>query len=304
MYPGPPEVRGHPGPAGPEVRAACELFGAAFSLQLTVIEEKEHAEALHTAVERTAEVAALLDGGPSESLAAHTDAVRELAGADGLVLWRLLTGLVLRHAETLTRLNEELRMTNADLDSFAHAAAHDLKEPLRGISNAAVLLREVPLAKVLDAALEVAGPRLAEERGTVLRGELPVVRADGDRLYEILVNLLVNAAKYAGDHDRRTVEVGTGTVVPPGGNAAETAVVVRDNGNGIGIPADQHEAVSALFHRLHGPAERGGGTGVGPAVVKRIVERHRGRLWLESTPGEGTAFWFTLGTGASSRPRP
>ncbi|MYV71730.1 histidine kinase, partial [Streptomyces sp. SID2131] len=158
-------------------------------------------------------------------------------------LWRLLTALVLRHAEVLDAVNEELRMRNVDLDSFAHAAAHDLKEPLRGISNAATFamedagdgldavtlrrlrtmqrlagrmdellnsllhyarlgraglrVREVELGDALDAALEVAGPRLAEQRVEVVRGTLPRVRADADRLDEILVNLLVNAAKYA-----------------------------------------------------------------------------------------------------------
>ncbi|MGW3557400.1 ATP-binding protein [Streptomyces sp. NPDC000963] len=264
-------------------------------------------------------------------------------------LWRLLTALVLRHAEVLDAVNEELRMRNVDLDSFAHAAAHDLKEPLRGISNAATFamedagdgldavtlrrlrtmqrlagrmdellnsllhyarlgraglrVREVELGDALDAALEVAGPRLAEQRVEVVRGTLPRVWADADRLDEILVNLLVNAAKYARLDGERRVEV---TVerrpVPPAGDGAgapagpERVVVVRDNG--IGIPAERHADVFDLFRRLHGPAEHGGGTGVGLALVKRIVERHGGRIWLEAVPGGGTAFYFTLGASA------
>ncbi len=81
-----------------------------------------------------------------------------------------------------------------------------------------------------------------------------------------------------------------------------TALVVRDNG--IGIPAAQQADVLQLFRRLHRRDERGGGSGVGLAVVKRIVERHGGRLWLESPAaapdpdcggGPGTAVWFTLG---------
>jgi signal transduction histidine kinase len=75
----------------------------------------------------------------------------------------------------------------------------------------------------------------------------------------------------------------------PGGRA----VVVRDNG--IGIPPERQDDVFGLFQRLHGPAEYSGGTGVGLAVVRRVVERHGGRVWLTSTPGEGTAFYFTLG---------
>ncbi|MGW0034124.1 ATP-binding protein [Streptomyces sp. NPDC003314] len=280
-------------------------------------------------------------------------------------LWRLLTGLVLRHAEVLDAINEELRMRNVDLDSFAHAAAHDLKEPLRGISNAATFamedageeldevtlrrlrtmqrlagrmdellnsllhyarlgraglrVREVELALALDAALEVAGPRLAEQGVAVVRGTLPRVWADPDRLDEILVNLLVNAAKYARRDGERRVEVtverrpvppagdgpqvrgadgdapGTPTGEDPGTPAGpQPVVVVRDNG--IGIPADRRDEVFDLFRRLHGPNEHGGGTGVGLALVKRIVERHGGRIWLEAVPGGGTAFYFTLGS--------
>ncbi|GAA4822230.1 ATP-binding protein [Streptomyces ziwulingensis] len=251
---------------------------------------------------------------------------------------RLLTELVLRHADAVEALNEELRRSNVDLAAYAHAAAHDLKEPLRGISHAATFaiedaagldeptmrrlltmrrltermdsllnsllhysglgragfrVREVELAAVLDGALEVAGQRLAEERVTVRRGALPMVVADPDRLHEILVNLLVNAAKYARDGVDRRVEVSAYTRSAADGRSPETVVVVRDNGIGI-APERQHE-VFELFRRLHRPDEHGGGSGVGLAVVRRIVERHGGRLWLESVPGEGTAFLFTLG---------
>ncbi|MGW4272598.1 ATP-binding protein [Streptomyces seoulensis] len=458
----------------PEVRSACELFGTAFSMQLSAIEERQRADALERSARDAAAVAELLDQDVDASLMRHEEAVRRLVAADGLLLvrdgrvsqtgdqavphelartlgryaarattgevwatdrlpellteagagprpgetcpagvlllsigrsgdylawirrerpeprewaanparpvlvgprgerltprgsgavyrsmirgrslpWsardkaaalemgRLLTGLVLRHADELARLNDELRMTNVDLDSFAHVAAHDLKEPLRGIANAATFTLEdagasldatsvrrlvttqrlaarmddllnsllhyarmgrsgvrrddVALDDVVDAALEVAGPRLAEERVRVVRpASLPRVHADRDRVYEVLVNLLVNAAKYAADRPDRRVEIGVEDVVPPGAETVTTAVVVRDNG--IGIPPEQREEVFDLFRRLHSPQERGGGTGVGLAVVKRIIERHGGRLWLTGAPGEGTAFYFTLG---------
>lgn len=462
----------------PEVRSACELFAAAFSLQLAAIEERERADALAGAAASAASVAELLDADVEMSLPAHGPAVRALVGADSAVLvrgdrsvttgvpvpaalvahlrqraagmdsgavwatdrlgeslgdervsvpgteegpagvllvrltspgdflawfraerpmprkwatdpatpvrvgprgerltprgsgevfrsvmrgrslpWkpreqaaavelgRMLTRLVLRHAEELAVLNEELRMSNTDLDSFAHAAAHDLKEPLRGISNAATFTMEdaggdldptsvrrlrsiqrlagrmdellnsllhyarlgqaglrrveVDLDESVDAALDVAGPRLAEERVRVVRdAPLPRVTADPTRLYEILVNLLVNAAKYAADRPDRMVRISVEDVPAQGGTEAEAgkterAVVVRDNG--IGIRPELQSDVFDLFRRLHGPTEHGGGTGVGLAVVKRIVERHGGRLWLESEPGSGTAFYFTLG---------
>ncbi|MEU1793390.1 ATP-binding protein [Streptomyces californicus] len=286
-------------------------------------------------------------------------------------LWREVSGLLSRQVVALEARNTELSRTNEDLDSFAHAAAHDLKEPLRGISNAAAFIVEdagavldatslrrlttvrrlaermdglldsllhfsrlgqvglereaLSVDEVLDDALEVAGGRLAERGVTLVRpAALPRLRADRERLREVLENLLVNAAKYAADEgtgERRVwieavrvpeaeAEDGTGggagsTVGTTGGDAdagTVTALVVRDNG--IGIPAAQQADVLQLFRRLHRRDERGGGSGVGLAVVKRIVERHGGRLWLESPAaapdpdcggGPGTAVWFTLG---------
>ncbi|WP_069171916.1 ATP-binding protein [Streptomyces griseus] len=254
-------------------------------------------------------------------------------------LWRTLTGLVLRHEAQLASLNEQLRVINSDLDSFAHVAAHDLKEPLRGISNAAAFVLEdaagdldettvrrlltmrrlagrmdglldsllhfarlgrgglhrarVPLTRVLDSALDVAGERLTESHVRVVRGDLPAVYADEDRLHEVLVNLLVNAAKYAADREDRTVEILAETVRTPSGGDPRQAVVVRDNG--IGVPADFQHEVFELFRRLHGHDERGGGSGVGLSIVKRIIERHGGEVWLESEPGRGTSVYFTLG---------
>ncbi|MCR8942849.1 ATP-binding protein [Streptomyces sp. OUCMDZ-4982] len=272
-----------------------------------------------------------------------TPAQRAVAGE----LWREMSGLLNRHMAELEARNTELARTNEDLDSFAHAAAHDLKEPLRGISNAAAFMVEdagdvldatslrrlttvrrlaermdglldsllhfsrlgqvglerelLELDEVVDDALLVAGDRLAEQGVTVVRpAPLPRLHADRERLREVLENLFVNAAKYAVDEaaagERRVWVEAVPVAGPDGGRV--TAVVVRDNG--IGIPAEQHEDVLQLFRRLHRRDERGGGSGVGLAVVKRIVERHGGRLWLESPApapggGPGTAVWFTLG---------
>ncbi|MEU3321640.1 ATP-binding protein [Streptomyces sp. NPDC006785] len=271
-------------------------------------------------------------------------------------LWREVSGLLTRQLVALEARNTELARTNEDLDSFAHAAAHDLKEPLRGISNAAAFIVEdagtaldttslrrlttvrrlaermdglldsllhfsrlgqvglereaLSVDEVLDDALVVAGGRLAEQGVTLVRpAALPRLRADRERLREVLENLLVNAAKYAADEGagERRVWVEAVRVTPSGqeGRGADgdavTALVVRDNG--IGIPAGQQADVLQLFRRLHRRDERGGGSGVGLAVVKRIVERHGGRLWLESPAaapeadcggGPGTAVWFTL----------
>ncbi|MFC8041951.1 ATP-binding protein [Nocardia sp. NPDC057353] len=244
-----------------------------------------------------------------------------------------ITTVVLRHTARLAALNNELRRANHDLDTFAHAAAHELKEPLRGISNSATFIGEdagdtldpttvrrlgtirtlavrmdelinsllhfaqlgqgelrrepVDLRAAAERALQIAGARLEEERVEVTLPEPGVtVPADPDRLQEILINLLVNAAKYAGDELPRTVEVG---VRADGG---VPVYFVRDNG--IGIPEADQKEVLRLFRRLHPRESRGGGHGAGLAIVDRIVERHGGTLWLESAPGTGTTVLFTL----------
>ncbi|GLW90143.1 ATP-binding protein [Actinokineospora globicatena] len=238
----------------------------------------------------------------------------------------------LRRATQLTTLNDELRRANDDLDTFTHVAAHEMKEPLRGISTTAAFITEdapdldattarrlgtiqklahrmdelinsllhfaqlgqgalhrteVDLREATEQALEVAGIRLAEHDVAVTLPEPGLtVSADAERLQEILVNLLVNAAKYAKPSPPRTVVVGVVPGTPP-------TVFVRDNG--IGIPEAHQEDVFRLFRRLHPRDSHGGGHGAGLAIVDRIVERHGGHLWLESTPAEGTTVWFTLG---------
>ncbi|MGW6441510.1 ATP-binding protein [Lentzea sp. NPDC055074] len=246
---------------------------------------------------------------------------------------RAITTLVLRHNARLTALNDELRRANDDLDTYAHVAAHELKEPLRGIFNSTAFIREDTddldattvrrldtvqrLAQRMDelinsllhfaqlgqsalqrqeidlrdaalTALEVAGLRLAEQEVEVVLPEPGLlVWADPDRLNEVLVNLLVNAAKYAREEGPRTVEIAL---------AGEDEVLVRDNG--IGIPAEQRTEVLRLFRRLHKRDSRGGGHGAGLAIVNRIVERHGGQVRLDATPGGGTSVLFTLPRGA------
>ncbi|PPK71403.1 ATP-binding protein [Actinokineospora auranticolor] len=233
-----------------------------------------------------------------------------------------------RRAAHLSALNDELRRANEDLDTFTHVAAHEMKEPLRGIATTAAFITEdaptldptttrrlgtiqnlaqrmdelinsllhfaqlgqadlrrepVDLREATERALEIAGGRLAEQDVTVtLPPPGTTLPADPERLQEILVNLLVNAAKYARTEPPRTVEVGM----------AEDAVYIRDNG--IGIPDAYREDVLRLFRRLHPRNARGGGHGAGLAIVDRIVARHGGRLWVESELGQGTAVWFTL----------
>lgn len=221
--------------------------------------------------------------------------------------------------------------SNAELDQFASVIAHDLKEPLRGIKHYAEFL-EQDLAGQLDPeSLEhVQGIRQLSQKTAAMLTELyqysrlgqvemsfaevdlnstvdevrerlqqvfasshaqlrvvaplPVVICDKVRITEVLANLLSNAVKY-NRHQQPLVEVGAEVVrdVP--------VFYVRDNG--IGIEAQAQTRVFNMFQRLHS-GDDFGGTGVGLAIVKRIIDRHGGRVWLESAVGEGSTFYFTL----------
>jgi chemotaxis family two-component system sensor kinase Cph1 len=260
-------------------------------------------------------------------------------------LGRSVVQAVLSHVQAVAALNDELSRSNVDLNSFAHAAAHDLKEPLRGIAHSAAFIVEdagtgldaltsrrldsiqrlatrmdellnsllyysrlgrsdlqredVDLHDATLRALEVAGPRLAEAGVRVAMpapGEV-ICRVDPVRLDEVLVNLLVNAAKYAQPGADRQVTVGGAAVIAPGLQEPGPAVFVADNG--IGIPPHLRDEAFQLFKRLHPPGEYGGGSGAGLAIVRRIVERHGGQAWAESFAAGGTTIWLTFPPGVA-----
>lgn len=236
----------------------------------------------------------------------------------------------------LRQRNEELDQSNKELDDFAYIASHDLKEPLRGIHNFSSFLLEdyggklddegrskletlmrltrrmetlidsllqysrlgrvdlaidrVDLNEIVAEILDSLAISLREEKVEVrVPRPLPVVRADRVRVGEIFQNLIVNAMKY-NDKAEKWIEIGWREDLdgPP-------VFYVRDNG--IGIPEKHQDAVFRIFKRLHGRDKYGGGTGAGLTIVKKIVERHHGRIWVESSAGEGTAFYFTLQEG-------
>jgi signal transduction histidine kinase len=131
-----------------------------------------------------------------------------------------------------------------------------------------------------------------------------VVRADRQRLAQVLANLIANGIKY-NDGPERLVEVGVDGDSPPGGEGAvrdPMVIYVRDNG--IGIPAQHTESVFRMFRRLHARDRYGGGSGAGLAIARKIVERHGGRLWHGPAPDRGTIFRFTLAPAPGVRPVP
>jgi signal transduction histidine kinase len=239
-----------------------------------------------------------------------------------------------RSHDALRRSNEELKRANEDLNQFAHSASHDLQEPLRTVSIYSQLLRR-KLSNKLDADAEdyvryilrgasrmealirdllaytqasnisdepapvvdanaaaeaaLANLRAAiEDSGAIVtRGPLPSVRIRHVYLIQLFQNLVGNAIKYRREETPRVsidAEPGSG----------EWLFRVADNG--IGIEAKYREQIFGIFKRLH-TAEEYSGTGIGLAICQRIVERAGGRIWLESEPGRGSTFFFTLPPG-------
>jgi PAS domain S-box-containing protein len=232
--------------------------------------------------------------------------------------------------DELARRSQALARSNAELEQFAYVVSHDLQQPLGTISSYLELLEEavggslegeardhldraargaermqemvdavlgyarvdtrgrefapVDLAKVVDEVAGELGEIVEASHAKVTRDELPTVVADGAQLHQLLHNLLVNSLKFVGDRPP-AVHVG---VVDEGD---VWRVSVRDNG--IGIEPASAERIFVMFQRLHA-AEEYPGTGIGLAICKRIVERHGGRIWVESQPHRGSTFHFTL----------
>jgi len=113
---------------------------------------------------------------------------------------------------------------------------------------------------------------------------LPVVMGDRLLLRQVLENLIGNAVKFLGGQEAPRIEIGA--------RSTQDGLVCFVRDNGIGIDPADHGRIFALFEKLSAESE---GTGVGLAIVKRIVEVHGGKIWVESTPGRGSSFCFTLG---------
>jgi light-regulated signal transduction histidine kinase (bacteriophytochrome) len=234
--------------------------------------------------------------------------------------------------ERATSTAEALRRANADLEQFAFSASHDLREPLRMVAIFSQLLQvkyagkldgeadtiighcvegatrmdrmirdlleytraatisdttaeSVSSEEALDAALSNLAASISESEASVTHDPLPIVQAEPIHLQQIFQNLLSNAIKYRSNEPPR-IHVGA---IRKHGNWEFS---VRDNGIGIELP--YQEQVFGLFKRLHGGG-RYSGTGLGLAICKKLVERYRGRIWVESKPAEGATFFFTLG---------
>ena len=235
-----------------------------------------------------------------------------------------------RAQEKLAQQAEDLARSNAELQEFAYVASHDLQEPLRVVSGFAQLLSDryanelddtaqefigyvvdgaermkilindlleysrvgtqgrplepVESSSVLEQAVSNLRVAIGESGTSVTHGRLPRVMGDFNQLSQLFQNLISNAIKFRGDDSPRIHISGMRV-----GESWEMSV--RDNG--IGIEPQHADRIFGMFKRLHGRGEYPG-TGIGLAICSKIVERHTGKIWVESELGKGATFIFTL----------
>jgi signal transduction histidine kinase/CheY-like chemotaxis protein len=252
-------------------------------------------------------------------------------GAQFAIAWDSL-GLYTELERLVAQRTAELQAANHELESFSYSVSHDLRGPLRAIDGfSSIVLRDhaaalpaegqrylglvregaqqmarliddlltfaksarqpiarrtVALKELVNQCVEEFQGEIAERKAEVAVGNLPDCRADAALLKQVLVNLLGNALKYTRKQPRAKIEVGCRS------ENGEQAIYVKDNGAGFDM---KHAGkLFGVFQRLH-HKEDFEGTGVGLAIVQRVVHRHGGRVWAEAEPGKGATFYFTLG---------
>jgi PAS domain S-box-containing protein len=243
------------------------------------------------------------------------------------------------YAKKLERLNGVLERQNKELDEFTYIASHDLQEPLRKliafsgllkkdlgdelpetaakdlhfITDAAkrmeTLIRDllalsrsgrtalkrqrISLNDCADSAMDALSSRIEETGAKVSRDNLPEIWCDPAQVVQLYQNLLGNALKFVGS---------SSPVVRLAVEEVDGLYVFGVIDNGIGIAPEYQEAIFAPFRRLHGRTEYDG-TGIGLSICRKVIERHGGKIWVESEPGKGSTFKFTIPQGGDMGPR-
>jgi signal transduction histidine kinase len=276
------------------------------------------------------ERAAIAAAGQTKIAQQTAQQARELAEALDSVRRQLQSTIALREEDLSRRrgIEEDLARSNTDLQRFAYVAAHDLQEPLRTMVTYSQLLVQrhgatlpgeahelldvivkggVRMQELIHGLLsyaQVSGPfstvptdasialeiaitdlrsKIEETQATVTHDVLPIVLGEQTQLIRLFANLLSNALKYRGE---RAPQIHVSCV------RRESEYVFSVQDNGIGIDAKYQDQIFGLFQRLH--SREYPGTGLGLATCRRIVERLGGKIWVESQPGEGAKFSFSL----------
>jgi len=226
-----------------------------------------------------------------------------------------------------------LERSNLELKQFAYVASHDLQSPLRSISGFVQLLKmeyegkldeqaqdwirrtvqsiakmqtlirdllsysrvdarsrpfaQTPFLDIVNDALALLESSIHDSGAQVTVGELPAIMCDRSQMVQLIQNLIGNGLTYHGDKP-------PDIHISAERSAKEWIFSVRDNG--IGIDPNHYEQIFEIFKRLHDQTEYPG-TGIGLAVCRRVVERHGGRIWVKSDPGQGSTFYFTIPEG-------
>lgn len=240
-----------------------------------------------------------------------------------------VTGLQEGNEKLVLKLNEELLRSNQELERFAYVASHDLQEPLRMVTSFTQLLsmqyadklddrareyinyavdgtkrmyellnglltysriqtkgrsfNNVDLAKILEITLKNLALKIKESKAEIQSEELPVVVADEIQMVQLFQNLIANSIKFSAGVPMIFIE----------SKEEKNKVIITVRDEGIGIEPQYFDKIFQIFQRLM-PRDKYEGTGIGLAICKRIVERHGGNIWLESVPGKGSAFHFTI----------
>ncbi|MDZ8052858.1 MAG: ATP-binding protein [Aulosira sp. ZfuVER01] len=256
-----------------------------------------------------------------------------------LELRKAIINIVLRQADELAQLAQDLERSNAELKKFAYVASHDLQEPLNQVANYVQLLEmryeaeldedakefinfavegvslmqtliddvlaysKVDMQAIAFGLTEVETPlnralsnlrgRIHETGAIITHDPLPTVMADSTQLMQLFQNLIANAIKFRSDKSPQ-IHIGAERL------EEEWLFSVRDNG--IGLDPRFSDRIFVIFQRLH-TREEYPGTGMGLAICKKIIECHRGRIWVESQLGDGATFYFTIPVGGRERER-
>ena len=180
------------------------------------------------------------------------------------------------------RVNKDLKMISSAISRMERLLKDTLE--LSRIGRVANPPDEVPFTEIVQEALDQISEKIAiRDVQVAIQPDLPSVNVDHMRIVEVLTNLMENSIKYIGDQPHPIIEVGCRL------DSEETVFFVKDNG--VGIDPSQHDKIFGLFYKVDKKSE---GSGAGLAIIKRIIEVHGGRIWIESKLGEGCTVCFTL----------